>query len=413
MICLSAPVFAWQFVSKLAVLKANRKLDSIFWRKVMEKKNKFGLSAGVATAITWFGFHCGSGFATGRQIVQYVSRHGWPGFWIPIGIWILLSIAAYYCIEYAYLTRSKDYKDFANGFYAPIGSIMTIIWDAIVALASFVALGSVIATAGELFVSAFGFNYWVGVAIFTALMLVCVIWGYNIITKIASIVTIPMIALMVIVIIVGLSHNFENLKQVAANSAIAEGDSVKSMIQDTFTYAGNQVNFLPAFIAISFGFTSERDVKIGAFGGAFLNFIMHFSMSLLCLSAYPWVNDEPLVVLKILEQIDMPILPIIYQIVIFLALVSTAVTMVFGAISRFGVYGKKIFPADRSRKAFWAFIFLVGSVFVSSFGLVTIVSKGYKLLGTLKLPVMLIPIIVLGPWRVHQARNKKKLAEAK
>lgn len=368
------------------------------------------MSAGLATAFTWFGFHCGSGFATGRQIVQYVTRHGWAGVWIPIGIWTLLSIAAYFCIEFAYLTRSKDYKDFSQGFYAPIGNIMTIIWDAIVALASFVALGSVIATAGELFTSAFGFNYWVGVTIFTALMLVCVIWGYNIITKIASIVTIPMIALMVVVIVIGLSNNFDNLKQVAANSAVLEGDSVKSMIQDTFTYAGNQVNFLPAFIAISFGFTSERDVKVGAFFGAFLNFIMHFSMALLCLSAFPWVNDEALVVLKILERIDMPILPIIYQIVIFLALVSTAVTMVFGAISRFGVYGKKIIPGEKGRKAFWAFIFLVGSVFVSSFGLVTIVSKGYKFLGTLKLPVMLIPIIILGPWRLRQARNKKKLS---
>lgn len=369
------------------------------------------MSAGLAAAISWFGYHCGSGFATGRQIVQYTTRHGWAGAWIPIGIWAILACFAYLAIDFAYLTRSKDYKDFNLGFYAPIGKITVAVWDVIVILSAFVVLGSVIATAGELFQTALGLNYWVGVFAFVALMLVFEVWGYNFISKLASVVTVPMILLIILTIILGVSHNFDNLKQVMSQPAIVEGDSIKSMLKDMVTYASNQAAFLPAFIAISYSFTQESDVKVFAFGGAFLNMLIHFSMGLLVFSAYPWVNSESLVVLSIVKDLPWGGLAVVYQITIFLALVSTAVTFLYGTLSRFNTFGKKFIPDETKRKVFWAAVFLFGSVFISSFGLSAIVNKGYKVTGTLRLPVMVLPIIVLGLWRVHQAK-KKRAAEA-
>lgn len=372
----------------------------------MGNKKRFGMSAGLTAAFTWFGFHCGSGFATGRQIVQYTSRHGWAGIWIPAAIWGILAIFAYLCAEYAYLTRSKNYKDFNTGFFAPIGNITIFFWDAIVALGTFVAMGSVIATAGDLFVSALGISYWAGVALFTALLMVCVIWGYNIITKVSSYITIPMIALLILTVILGVSYNFDNLKQVISSPAVAEGSSFKAMFSDVITYVGNQANFLATLIAITATYTCERDVKMGTIGGAFVNFLMHFAMAILVLSAFPWVNEENLIILSIIDRTPYSFLKVIYQLIIFLALVSTGVTLVYGTMSRFGVYGKKLMPKETTRKVLWAAIFIIGSVVISSFGLAAIVKTGYKITGSLRLPVMVIPVFVLGPWRIHQLRKK-------
>lgn len=376
------------------------------------KNKKIGMSAGLAAAFTWFGFHCGSGFATGRQVVQYTTRHGWAGAWIPLVIWGFLGIIAYLAAEFSYLTQSKNYKDFSAGFFAPVGKYVLIIWDVIVALGTFVAMGSVVATAGDLFVSILGVSYWVGVGLFTVLILVGVVWGYNIITKVSSFVTIPMVALIILTVILGISHNFDNLKAVMSNPAIAEGSSVKAMLSDAITYVGNQTNFIPSLIAISGAFTCERDVKTGSILGAAINFIIHFSMVLLIFSAYPWANDESLVVLSIIDKTPYTFLKVIYQLIIFLALVSTAVTLVYGAMSRFGAFGKKIMPKESTRKIFWAAVFIIGSVIISSFGLAAIVKTGYKISGTLKLPVMVFPILILGWWRIGQARKKKAEAAA-
>ncbi len=378
----------------------------------MEKKKGAGLSAGLAAAVTWFGFHCGSGFATGRQMVQFTTRHGWAGAWIPVAIWAILAIFAYLAAEFTYLSHSKNYKEFTAGFFAPIGHIIVFIWDAIVALGVFVAMGSVIAAAGDLFVSTLGISYWMGVALFTALLLVCIIWGYNFITKLASVVTVPMICLLILTVILGVSYNFDNLKQVMSNPAIAEGSSVKAMFSDVITYVGNQANFLPSLIAISGAFTCEREVRTGSFGGAFINCLMHMAMVILVFSAYPWINDQSLVILGIIDKTPYSFLKVAYQIVIFLALVSTGVTLVYGAMSRFGALGKKIMPKENTRKIFWAAVFIIGSVIISSFGLAAIVKVGYKITGSLRLPVMVLPILVLAPWRIHQARSKNKEAES-
>ncbi len=379
----------------------------------MKNKNRAGLSAGMAAAVTWFGFHCGSGFATGRQMVQFTTRHGWAGVWIPVAIWAILGVFAYLSAEFTYLTHSKNYKEFTAGFFAPIGNVIVFIWDAIVALGVFVAMGSVIAAAGDLFVSVFGISYWAGIVLFTALLLVCIIWGYNIITKVASFVTVPMIALLILTVILGISYNFDNLKLVmSARPAIAEGSSVRAMFSDVITYVGNQANFLPSLIAISGAFACERDVRTGTFCGALLNCLMHTAMVILVFSAYPWINSESLVVLGIIDKTPYSFLKIVYQAVIFLALVSTGVTLVYGAMSRFGALGKKIMPKDNTRKIFWAAVFIVGSVIVSSFGLAAIVKTGYKITGSLRLPVMVLPIFVLAPWRIHQARSRKQAAEA-
>ena len=52
------------------------------------------VSVGIAS--TWFGMHCGSGFATGSQYAIYYSKYGWLALITPIITWLVLA----HCIHY-------------------------------------------------------------------------------------------------------------------------------------------------------------------------------------------------------------------------------------------------------------------------------------------------------------------------
>lgn len=372
-------------------------------------KASFTWATGLSAAFAWFGYHCGSGFATGRQIVQYTTRHGWAGFWIPIVIWVILLVYFYFAIEFARLTSCKNYKDFVMGFYSPIGRYILVIWDAVVLMASFVGLAGILAAAGELINDALGIGYWPGVVIFAVVTLVLLARGYNIIAKVASAVTIPLIVCIAIVIIAGIAHNADNLKVVMSSTALVEGDSYKSMFKDVLNYCGTQSGYVAAFIGIASAFNYSKDTKIAVGVGAVINIIMHFGACLLLYAYYPDINGVPLAMLGVVKQTPWGFLVVVYQLMLFLALLSTSVTMVFGSVSRYSVYGKKLIADDKKRKDAWIAFIVFGSIAISGFGLTAIVNQGYKFIASFRIPIILIPVFFLGAWRISQA--KKKVSE--
>ena len=92
----------------------------------------------------------------------------------------------------------------------------------------------------------------------------------------------------------------------------------------------------------------------------------------------------------------------------FGALVTTGASCAFVMISRFNKYGKNKIKDVRIRNLIIVLILSVIGVFGSSFGLIAIFAQGYTLLASLSIPGVLLPAIVLGPYRVKQARTKTK-----
>ena len=95
----------------------------------MEKK-KMSIPVSVGIASTWFGMHCGSGFATGSQYAIYYSKYGWLALITPIITWLVLAVAFYFIFEYCRITKVSSYKDYAsNVFIKKIGIVFIIAID--------------------------------------------------------------------------------------------------------------------------------------------------------------------------------------------------------------------------------------------------------------------------------------------
>ncbi len=67
----------------------------------MNKNGKYLTSISVGVATVWFSTHCGAGFASGTQELQYFANHGWFGVFLPILTFIIIAVTYYVALETA------------------------------------------------------------------------------------------------------------------------------------------------------------------------------------------------------------------------------------------------------------------------------------------------------------------------
>ena len=231
----------------------------------MSGKRKTALA--TACAFTWFGHACGASMATGRLAVQYCSLHGPIGLVGAVVVWIASVAFAWIIMEYARLIKAENYHDVVKTIYWPnriLGSVMNVVWDLITLFSVVVVSGTCIAGSGALLESAFGLNYYIGMVLFTALMLLIFLSGGGVLKKLGGI-SVPMLVLLIIMCVVIITMGWDNLKAVMAgelNSYIEPGkETLGSTVLDGITYGMTQSGFVATGIVYSRQFESRKETN--------------------------------------------------------------------------------------------------------------------------------------------------------
>jgi uncharacterized membrane protein YkvI len=377
----------------------------------LKSVNKFVLPVSVGAASTWFGAHCGSGFASGRQYVQYYSRFGATALWTPLITWGIMVVAMYLIMEYSKLEGITNYKDYAEKFYFPntkFKYLPVLYFDFWLILAQLMGMAGVLAGGGALLESSFGMSYWLGVAITGIVILLAVVFGANGLMRFATAITVGLIITIGIIGIILAKMYWDNLTYIVGNGIMAEGATVPQAMWNAVLQAGVQIGIMGAMIGLTAEMTKEKDIKQTAVVGAILNLSMVMLFGLGILATYPMFNDSALPVLEAIKEVNYPVLLLSYQILMFGALVTTGASCAFTMISRFNKYGKDKIQDERIRNLIIVLVISAIGVFGSSFGLIAIFAQGYTMLASLSIPGVLLPALVLGPYRVKQARARAK-----
>lgn len=69
------------------------------------------MSLYLMAAFAWFGHHCGSGFASVRQIWLYAAKCRKIGIFISFIVWAVCSVFLYITCEYARSIKAKSYGE--------------------------------------------------------------------------------------------------------------------------------------------------------------------------------------------------------------------------------------------------------------------------------------------------------------
>ena len=377
-------------------------------------KNKGSLSLATVCALTWFGHACGASMATGRLAVQYCSLHGPIGLVGAVVVWIASVVFACIIMEYARITKAENYHDVVKTIYWPnriLGSVMNVVWDLITLFSVVVVSGTCIAGSGALLETAFGLNYYIGMLLFVALMLVIFLSGGGVLKKLGGI-SAPMLVLLIIMCIVIISMGWDNLTDVMTgklNSQIAPGkETLGSTVMDGITYGMTQSGFVATGIVYSRQFKSRAETNHACLLGFIFGAASMIMCTLAALAWFPSINEENLPYLTVLQQLEGTpgtIFRIVYYVVLYVAYISTSGSLLLGGISRYKLILGKAVKNEAVCTAILIVFFLCASTVIGSMGLKAIVDRGYKILGGMRSWTWFYPLLILGPISIHRVNK--------
>ena len=379
-----------------------------------DKTGKYLTSVSLGTAAVWFSTHCGAGFASGTQELQYFANHGWFGPLMPIISMIILGITYYICLETARQTKTYNYDGWSKLAFEPYGKFFSFCMEIGALVVTVSASAASIASGANLIHQTFGLPVFLGSVIMFAIITLLCIFGEKVVRNNAIIMTILIISILSIILILGLVKFGPNIAKLfsegyvnpeaptwsVTGSAGSQKGSFFNALIWALTYVGFQFAAIGG-IATSFkGAISKKESK-GAIGiGIVLNTLMLVGVCMLIFSGMPeiFTNEEAklLPTIYMVNKIDVPLLNIIYPLLLFLALITTAVGLVFGMVERLSPHILKNMENQVAKKAIITIVCLLVCYGISQLGLMWVIQVAYKYLGIFSWIFLIVPIWILG-----------------
>lgn len=101
-----------------------------------------------------------------------------------------------------------------------------------------------------------------------------------------------------------------------------------------------------------------------------------------------------------------------YVLIVFVAVLSTAVGFCFGGLARFSKFYRKPDEKTPAKDALLVAAILIVCALCSKFGIVAMVSVGYTILGYINLPLLLLPAIIVGGRKISKKFLKSNNIDA-
>lgn len=391
-------------------------------------KNKYFTSISIGVATVWFSTHCGAGFASGTQELQYFANHGWFGVLMPIITFAIIAFTYYIGLETARQTDKWGYDQWSREAFGSKSKFLTPAMDFSIIITTIAATAATIATGGLLGNQYLGLPIAVGsIAMFVIVTLLS-IFGENIVRKNAMIMTAAILIIITIVLVAGLVKFAPDIArlfkegyvnpQSARWSISGKGTHVPGNLGNSLmwalTYAGFQISAIGGISASFKGGKFKEEAKGAMAIGAIINIIMLVGICLLIFSQMPHIFTDQatrkLPTVFIVNQLNIPVLAVLYPILLFLALITTAVGFIFGMVQRLDPYVLKGMESKPIlRKAIISIACLLVCYGVSNFGLMWVIQVAYKYLGIFNWIFIIIPLWVLGYKNIKKRDKGEKL----
>ena len=350
----------------------------------------------------------GGGYATGRELAEFFLPSGpWGGL---IGLFLAMAIWSLVCavgFSFARAAAAYDYHSFFKALLGPFWLAFEITYLPFLVL----ILAVVAAAAGEIGGAVFGLPLIVGTLALMAAIAGVVAFGNRgaeTLFKYASGFIYLVYALFLIFALVSFG---DRIAPALRADVPARGWAIGGV-----TYASYNVVAAVAVLPFLRHARSARDTLIaGALAGplAALPAILFF----LCMAAYhPQIGTAALPSDYLLRRLDAPWFHVVFQLMIFCALLETGVGVVHALTERLeAALGRdRTAGLGPARRLAVAAALLLGSAFIATWvGLIDLIASGYGAFGYIMFGLFVLPLLALGTARLWRERRSTQMAEAR
>ena len=369
-------------------------------------------AAKTAGSSTWFqrfllpGFAfkavvIGGGYATGRELAEYFLPSGpWGGLAAILLSTILFSVVCALTFLFARAVGAQDYRTFFKELLGPAW----FVFEAAYILFIILILAVYGAAAGAIGAAVFGVPEVWGTLALAAAIVAVVTFGNASVERMFVYVSYLLYAVYLLFIVLAFTKFGGRIAD-----GFAQGGSAAGWLAGGTVYAGYNLIGAVVILPVVRHLTSNRDAIIaGAIAGplAMIPAAMFFTAMI---AFYPAIASETLPSDFLLQQMQLPLFHLLFQLMIFSALLESGASSVHAINERISQAlltrrGKSL--SNRARLLI-ALALLVGCMFVAQqFGLVALIANGYRALGYILIAVYVLPLLTIGVWRLVQNRSK-------
>lgn len=364
------------------------------------KKAKTG-AAILGVAFVWFTTHFGGGFASGAQIYSYFVRYGAWCIIMPVLAMLYNTVFFAYSLRFARKHEVYDYRSYNNAFYGKFAPLFSNLFEILYICVMCVAPAVAFATGGATLSTLTGMPYLLCTVLIGAFIFVVAIFGTDLVRKVASVLSICIIAGLIIVYVPNIISNFSGITDAVTSMQTAQlslGDALYS----AFLYGTFQLSNIAVFVQHGKSFQSPGDAVKSMGVGFVVNSLVMVMVVLGLMTVYtnPEAAGQSVPTLFMVQNgLGASFMTPLISILIILGAVSTAVNMVAAMVKR--ICGetkeketeKKKFHITK-KEVIAALVCCVVDFGIAQFGLLNLIQKAYSGLAYLAIPVILVPYLV-------------------
>lgn len=338
------------------------------------------------------------GYGTGRELVEFFLSIGPVAGLLGIGVSTLIfSAVSIVTFELARLWGTFDYRHF---FQKLLGRGWWL-FELCYVLLLLIILAVVAAAAGSIMEETFGANYWIGVFAVMIAVGALVFGGNETIEKFFTAWSFALYAVYVIFLVWCL-RSFGG--DIAANMGAEPVGT--AWLWAGLSYAGYNLAVIPPVLATLRVHETRREAVVaGAITGplAMLPGLLFF---LATVGQYPSIVDATVPANVLLELLGSRGFQITFQFILFGTLIETGAGLIHAFNERIsGVKADQEAELARWVRPAVAVGLLALGTFISRFGLIDLIARGYGTLTIGFIVVYVIPVLTWGVWKIRTAQT--------
>lgn len=349
------------------------------------------------------------GYGTGREVIEYISRHGAVGGLVSIVTAVILfMIVLSLSYEFGRMHSAYDYHSFMR-------KLLGRGWIAyeILLLCSMVVINAVVlAASGAVASDLLPVPAWTGMIAMLVIIAALNYFGRNAVVTAMGTTAICVTSVMVLFALFAVSSQPLPLIEYFSVSNV----DVLAATSSGATFAMYSCLSVPLLMFAVFGQeTRSQAFSAGAFA-AVLVVVPAILLHVAFLANLPELVGNELPTYRMLGIIDKRTFTIIYLLVLFVTVVQTGVGVMHGLNERISesmrrANRKELSPAARAMIAAGAMILSLG---VAQVGIVNLVARGYTYIAIGMIFVYIIPLFTIGVYQIFFSdRGRTEAAEVR
>lgn len=337
----------------------------------------------------------GGGYATGRELAEFfLSRGPWGGVYAILFATLLFSIFCSLTFVLARRFATYDYRSFFKRLLGPAWPLFELSYLLFVVL----ILAVYGAAAGAIGQAVFGAPVWAGTVALGAGIAGVVAFGNKAVERLFRDVSYYLYGIYALFIILALWKFGERVP-----GGFAAHPQTSSWALSGLIYFGYNIIGAVVILPVLRHLTSDRDAVVSGVISGPLTMVPALLFFIPMVAFYPDVQSATLPSDYLLQRIGIPAFHLLFQAMIFSALLESGTSSVHAINERinYAWRARNGQPLSHRTRLTIALVLLVGCMFLASrFGLVALIANGYRALSYALLATFILPLMTVGVWQL-------------